>query len=373
MLKLSLRLHILFAALIICMPTQAIAQRPPMGMGGGVPVVVTPVVENQWVEEIEALGTLRAREQVKLTATVSDKVSAIHFTDGQWVEKGAIVVEMDSGEEKAELEAALSALREAKKQHQRSRKLVKKGATSQSVADEHRRVFEISKAQVGVAKAKLQDHVIHAPFSGVLGLREVSPGAYLNSGDTITTLTDASTMRLDFTLPEVHLASLTVGQTVKVITKAYDGRIFQGQISAVDNHVDNVTRAIGVRALLSNEENLLKAGMLMTVNIKKAAEPVLVLPEGSLVPESASNFVYVVDPTAKPAVAVKTEVKIGRRQAGIVEILSGVNVGQMVVSHGTLKLANGRPVMIIATQEQGVSMADILEKMNKASQSRAHK
>lgn len=352
-----------FALFAVTVLFSSLSYAQPKGGGGPTGVIVSPVAETLWVETIEALGTLKAREQVVITATVADKVATINFDDGQTITKGEVIVELDSGEERAELDAAKSAFNEAQKQYNRAKELRRQGATAQSVLDEQRRVFEMAKAQVGVAEAQLQDHIIRAPFSGVLGIRQVSPGAYLNAGQIITTLTDTTTMRLDFSVPEVFLSSVQVGQVVSVQTAAYRDKTFAGAVTAIDNQIDPISRAFSVRAVLPNTEGFLKAGMLMTVQLEKAPEATLALPESTLIAESTRNFVYLVDETAEQPTAKKTEVTIGRRKAGTVEILAGVEAGALVVSHGALKLADGRPVKVLANQADGRSIPDILDSL----------
>lgn len=346
--------------LLPLIPNSAMAQSR-----GAVGVVVAPVERTEWIETIEALGTLKAREQVVITSTVADKVAKINFDDGQAVSEGAILIELESAEERAELQSAKSALSESEKQYNRAKELRAKGATAQSVLDEQRRVYEIAKAQVGVAESQLQDLIIRAPFSGKLGIRQVSPGAYLSAGQVITNLTDNRTMRLDFAVPEVFLDSIRPGQVVKVKTAAYRKRTFDGTVTAIDNQIDPISRAFSVRATLQNPEGLLKAGMLMTVMLEKDPEQAIAIPESTLIPESTRNYVYVVEEDAETTTAQKVEVQIGRRQAGRVEVIDGLEPGQLLVSHGALKLADGRAVKVLANQADGRTMTQILDDLTK--------
>src|SRR5690606_26926620 len=132
---------------------------------------------------------------------------------------------------------------ESEKQYNRAKELRAKGATAQSVLDEQRRVYEIAKAQVGVAESQLQDLIIRAPFSGTLGIIQISPGAYITGGEVITTLTDTSSMRLDFNVPELYMSGIKVGQQVEVTTPVYPNQTFEGAITAIDNRVDLVSRS----------------------------------------------------------------------------------------------------------------------------------
>jgi len=164
-------------------------------------------------------------------------------------------------------------------------------------------------------------------------------------------------------VPEVFLTSVNAGQMVVAKTAAYRDKTFKGTVTATENQIDPISRAFGVRAVLPNPEGLLKAGMLMTVHLEKAPEETLAIPESTLIPESTRNFVYVVDTSAEQPTALKKEVTIGRRKAGTVEVLEGVEAGVLVVSHGALKLADGRPVNILANQADGRSITDILDSL----------
>ena len=360
-----MKLKFTLMALAMLYPTISASPAMAQSRGGPTGVIVSPVAQTDWVETVEALGTLKAREQVVITSTVADKVATINFDDGQTISEGAVILELEAGEEKAEVEAAKSALNEAQKQYKRAKELLAKGATAQSVLDEQRRNYEIAKADVGVAEAQLQDHIIRAPFAGTLGIRQVSPGAYINAGQVITNLTDTRTMRLDFNVPEVFLSSIKPGQVVKVKTAVYRDSVFDGIVTAVDNQVDPISRAFSVRATLQNPDGKLKAGMLMSVTLEKDPEQTLAIPESTLIPESTRNYVYVVETAEEQSTAKKKEVTIGRRQAGTVEILKGLEPGELIVSHGALKLADGRPVKVLANQEDGRTVTEILDDITK--------
>lgn len=340
------------------------------GMGqsrGPVPVIVAQVRQTPWVMPIEALGTLKANEQVELTSSATGKVEDISFTDGQFVKKGEVLLRLESGEERAELMAAKALEVETKRQYLRSKELRKQDATSQSVLDADMRAYETAKAQVGVARARVEDRIIRAPFSGRVGLRQVSPGNYIQSGALIATLTDSTPMRLDFSVPELKINQLEEQLEVTATTRSYPDKTFTGSISAIESFVNPVTRAVGVRAILPNKEHLLVAGMLMTVQVEENPRQAIVIPEAAVVQESNASYVYVVDMDAeKPGEqtrAAKTKVELGPRRPGEVEVIGGVNKGQRVVIHGTLKLADGRPVNIVAEKTPEQDVSDILQDM----------
>lgn len=327
-----------------------------------VPVIIQKVAASTFTDRVEALGTLRARETVEITATVTDTITAIHFDDGQRVQQGDILIEMTSAEEHASLEEEMSTLREARKQLVRLQPLVKRGAAATALLDEQQRKLETAKARLRGIESRLQDRLIIAPFSGVVGLRNISTGALIEPGDRITTLDDDSVMKLDFTIPAVHLAALHVGLSIEAKSPAYGERVFRGKIDSMDSRIDPATRAIVVRAALANDERLLKPGLLMTVSLLKNPRQELVIPEGALIPSGNSNSVLVVQPDASSPLAEKRQVQIGARRPGEVEIVAGLTAGEYVIIHGTLKVRPGQPVAIIATAEGGETLAELLKK-----------
>ena len=330
-----------------------------------VPVIVKEVVNDRFVDRLEALGTLRANETVVLTATVSEIVTAVHFEDGQRVNAGSILVEMTNEEEHARIEEERSTLTEAKKQYDRLRPLVERGAASTSLLDQRRREYETAKARLRATESKLRERLIIAPFAGVVGLRNVSVGALIEPGDVITTLDDDSVMKLDFTVPSVYLANLRTGLPIVATSPAFDEHRFEGKISSIDSRIDPVTRAIVVRAILPNPERLLKPGLLMHVTLLKNLRDVLVIPEEALIPSGSINHVLVVDRSADPTVVHRRQVAIGNRRPGEVEIVEGLEEGEFVVVDGTLRARPGQPVTVIAEDDGDEPLAHLLNRKRK--------
>lgn len=330
-----------------------------------VPVIVKAVATDRFVDRVEALGTLRANETVVLTATVSEIVTDVHFEDGQRVNAGTILVEMTSEEEHALIEEERSTLAEAKKQYDRLRPLVERGAASSSLLDQRRREYETAKARLRATESRLRDRLIIAPFAGVVGLRNVSVGALIEPGDVITTLDDDSVMKLDFTVPSIYLASLKTGLPIVATSPAFAGRQFEGIVASINSRIDPVTRAIVVRAILPNPERLLKPGLLMQVTLLKNPRDVLVIPEEALIPSGRVNHVLVVERSADPTVAQRRQVVTGSRRPGEVEIVEGLEAGEFVVVDGTLRARPGQPVTIIAVDGGDEPLARLLNRDRK--------
>ncbi len=326
-----------------------------------VPVVVTEIARDRFVDRVEALGTLRANETLELTATVSEIVTAIDFDDGQRVEAGDILVEMTSKEEHALIEEEKSTIAEAKKQYDRVRRLAERGATSQALLDQRRREYETARARLRAIESKLQDRLIVAPFSGIVGLRNISVGALVEPGDVVTTLDDDSVMKLDFTVPAIYLATLKTGLPIVARSPAFADRQVEGPVASINSRIDPSTRSIIVRAILPNPERLLKPGLLMSVELMKNPREILVIPEEALIPLGRETYVFVVDRSADPTIAEKRKVKTGSRRQGDVEILSGLDPGESVITQGTLRARAGQPVKIIAVDSGDESLASLLE------------
>ena len=136
--------------------------------------------------------------------------------------------------------------------------------------------------------------IITAPFAGRVGLRNVSLGGLVNPGAVITTLDDLSVVKLDFSVPEVFLATLKPGLTVEARSDAYPGDSFSGKVASIDTRVDPTTRSVAIRALIDNREARLRPGMFMTLKLVRSEGDALMLPEQAIVPENERHYVFVV-------------------------------------------------------------------------------
>lgn len=320
------------------------ASTPGRGSGSPVGVNVTPVRSDSWVDRIEALGTARANESVVLSAKVVETVSRVNFEDGQYVTEGAVLVELTDRAEVASLKEAQVAFAEAKKQARRLQDLVEKGTVPRSAVDQQNALRDQSRARMEAIRARLADRVITAPFDGQLGFRRVSPGTLVTVGTEIATLDDIETIKLDFPVPERFLAALAPGQEIEALSSAWPDLTFVGIVSSIDSRVDPATRTLTVRALIENSERQLRPGMLMLVELLTPAREALVIDEISLVQIGTDAFVYRIGADDKAERAV---VELGRRAKGRIEILSGLSLGDRVVTDGVVKLRPGITVKIL--------------------------
>lgn len=346
--------------LVLLAGLAAPAQAADGGTAPATSVIVSPARLSQFADRIEALGTLRANESVALTASVTETVSAIHFDDGDRVAKGQVLVEMTSGEEHAQLEEARATSGEAYRQYQRVLSLETQGTAAKSLLDERKREWETARARLAAIESRLADRLIKAPFAGVLGLRDLSVGALVEPGDLITTLDDDAVMKLEFQVPATYLEVLRPGLGVVATARAYEGRRFQGEIKAIGSRVDPATRAIRVRAVLPNPERVLRPGMLMQVELLKQPRETIMIPEEALLPLGDKQYVLLVD-AADGNKVVRREVSIGGRRPGEVEIVAGLQAGEPVITHGTLKVRPGEQVVIGAVDDGSRPLHELLE------------
>ena len=350
--------YITVALILLSLSGVVLAKQQPT------PVIISEVKTVTFFDRVEALGTLRANESVDISATITDTITAIHFEDGQRVKAGDILVELTSKEEHAELEEELSTLAEAEKQFKRIKPLMEKNAVAPTLLDQRRRDFEGASARYRQIESRLQDRLIVAPFSGVVGLRNISIGALVEPGDMITTLDDDSVMKLDFTVPAIHLETLKEGLEIEATASAFGDRTFTGKISSISSRIDENTRSIMARAVLDNPGKLLKPGMLMTVVLLKNPRKALVIAEEALLPAGRSNSVLVIDNSIDSPTTQKRKVTIGKREVGQVEILQGLKEGEFVVVHGALRTRPGAPVKILGIEKGEGTLEEILNRKN---------
>ena len=326
--------------------TVAVEDRPPVA------VVTTEAVERMLVDEVEALGTTRAREAVEIAPRIASVITAIRFREGEMVEAGAVLVELDNAEERASLAEAEATVIDSRAQFRRAKELLASKTVSESQVQQLEATMNADEARLRAAQARFEQTLVRAPFAGRIGLRQVSPGSLVSPGTVITTLDDLSSVRLDFTVPESFLGVLQSGLAIRAESVAFEGRAFEGTVSTINTRVDPVTRAVTIRADLPNDDGLLKPGMFLTVRLAGQSRARVVVPEAALVPEGDRQMVYAV----RDGRYWRTEVTVGRRLRGEVEILDGLKGGDSVVIEGTQKVANGArvtPAAPIATLGRG--------------------
>jgi len=320
------------------------------GQGGLKPIAVVAkaIVPQPFEDRLEAVGTLDANESITVTSKVAAVVTAIRFVEGQQVSSGQVLIATEDSEARANLAAAQAAALESRNAWERGKQIFGQQLISKSELDQLDAKLKADQAKVLAAEAQLAEHTIRAPFAGRVGLRHVSIGALVNAGTVITSLDDTSTMKLDFSIPETFLGATRAGLEIEARASAFPTLLFKGRVATVDTRVDPETRSVAVRALLPNGKGLLRPGMFLTVNLIRERVDALLLPEQALVPEQDRQYVFVVVADADGHRAMKRQVQIGRRQPGIVEIVSGLTAGDQVIVEGTLKVRDGAPITLPA-------------------------
>ncbi|GAA4880205.1 efflux RND transporter periplasmic adaptor subunit [Ferrimonas pelagia] len=322
--------------------------------GGSTKVVVAPAEYQPMQRQVEALGTVKARESVLVAARITERVQQVHFDDGDRVRQGALLVTLRDAEQRAKLQAAQANLLEQQREYRRIEGLVKAQTVASNELDKLLTRIDVAKATLAQYQAELDARYIRAPFDGLLGFREISPGALVTPGTTLTTLDDLAVVKLDFTIPERFLSQLTPGNEVQARAAAYPEQVFRGKVRGIDSRVDPQTRAVVVRAELANPDLQLRPGMLMTLSLVVEQRHSIVVAESALVPRQDKQFVYVVDGEQK---IEQREVVLGLRRKGEVEILSGLAADEAVVILGTQSVRPGQAVTVELTERFGVTPA----------------
>lgn len=314
--------------------------------GMATPVAAYEVGERVFADIVEALGTANANESVLVTAKVSDTISRIRFDSGQRVAAGDILVELRDAEELAGLSEARASLREAEQELVRIRDLTERGVAPRSRLEEIQANAERARARVLALEARVDDRIIRAPFDGVVGLREVSLGQLVRPGDVIAQLDDVSVVKLDFTLPERFLAAVAPGMEISARTSAFPDTEFSGEIMQIDSRIDPATRAVTVRAEIDNEDGRLRPGLLMTVEVRRDPRTRPAVPDTAITRLRDQTFVFVIAYGEQGSHASQREITVGARSSGYLEVLSGIEPGEVIVRQGVHRVRDGARIEV---------------------------
>jgi len=318
------------------------------------PEAVTSIVakQEQWPGTLNMIGTVEAVHGVTVSADLAGIVGRINFESGQSVREGAVLVELDTRQEHAQL-ASLEAQRDlAHVNFGRMDGLVKAGVISRMDYDQATAQQKATEANVAEIKATIERKTIRAPFSGILGIRKVNLGQYLAGGGAIVPLQSLNPIYVNFGVPQQAATNVRVGHTVRVSTEDVAGHVFTGRVTAIDSVVDETTRNVQIQATLSNPEGKLRPGMFIQVELATAApRPVVTLPTSAISYAPYGDSVYVItdlkDPKGQTYRGVRqTFVKVGGSRGDQVAVISGVKPGDEVVSSGVFKLRNGAAVQV---------------------------
>ncbi len=323
--------------------------------------------EEIWQPYLTAIGTLSAVNGVDLSGEVEGKVKSIQFQSGQSVYQGELLLEIDDEVEQANLKSLQARLKLARLNFERDEKLIERRLTSQEQSDRSRAEFDEVVALVEQTKAVIAKKKIRAPFAGKVGIRKVNLGQYLSKGDALTTLQAMDAFYLDFSLPEQDFTKIYVGQVLSFRVDAYPGKEFQAQVIALNAKVDTDTRNILVRAEFDNSQALLVPGMFASVKLILNKEDRLVtLPQTAVTYTLYGETVFKVKKdkvganTKGALVVERTSVVTGDIRGDRVAIKSGIDVGDLVVIDGQIKLKNGTAIALANSQIlEGMSADEI--------------
>ena len=316
------------------------AVRPPEGVA----VETAIAVATTSTEDLRAIGTLQSDESVQVSPEIAGRVTEIPLSEGKPVATGDVLVKLDDALALAEVADTQARYNLAVGNLRRADRLAESGNVTERARDEATTNAETSRAALELAKVRLDKHTIRAPFSGVAGIRRISPGAYVAAGDAIVNLEKIDTLKIDFKLPERYLAQVKVGQNIEINVDALPGRTFIGTIYVIDPHLDVNGRALAIRARLENPDLALRPGLFARISVKgQAKRSVIVVPESAIVPRGQDKFIFRVE----NGEARETKVTLGNRKDGQVEVLEGLMAEEIVVVAGQQKLRNGSPVEIV--------------------------
>lgn len=339
-------------------------------------VRVEPVT---WKPGIEAIGTVAAAQGVDLSVETSGVVKEILFRANDRVGQGQLLLRLDDAVEQADLAAAKTKAALDQQALERAQALRKSGAGTQATLDSAQAAASTSKSQVAKLQAMADQKLLTAPFSGTVGIPRIEPGQYLAPGNSVVTLQNLETMRVDFTVPEQKFADLEFGQAV-TLGLAADNMAYKGSITGIDPKIDPSSRLVSVRAQVSNSDGHLSPGQFVQVRVEQPSEDgIIAIPQTALTASLYGDYVFVVSaadnkpetdmpdqgPTQGPArgqakgtaaaapqeagqplVAHQVFIKTGRRSDGRVEVVQGLQGGEQVVTAGQNRLSNGAPVKV---------------------------
>jgi membrane fusion protein (multidrug efflux system) len=309
-----------------------------------VQVVAVEAKEERIVESISLIGSIAPNEMVEVKAETDGTVATIGFKEGERVEKGQLLVGLDETKSKATVAEAEANLKLARTSFDRTKQLLTDRLISQQEYDQASAVFSVNEASLERRTREWKDTRVFAPFGGIAGARQISPGQVITRNSTLTWVVDLDVVKVEVKVPERYLSQVEPGKPLEFSVAAFPGKKFTGEVYFISPQLEESTRTALVKARIANTGNQLKGGMFanleLTLEIRAKA---LVVPEPSIVNNADATFVFAID---KSGNAVMKPVKVGERMTGKAEILSGLTPGEMVVVEGVQKLRPGAPVKL---------------------------
>jgi membrane fusion protein (multidrug efflux system) len=300
-------------------------------------------------DRFEAVGSLEADNAITVVSEIAGTVAKIAFDEGRYVERGSLIAQLNDDELKAEYDRATATRDQTQASFNRVKTIVEQHAGAQQDLDDAAAALKVAEANAAYAAARLQKTRITAPFSGIIGARQVSPGAYVRPGDPIADLARVQELRVKFSAPERYLSQLKRGSKVTVSTLAYPDYELKGTIEAIEPQVDPNTRSVSIVARVPNSEGKLRPGMSANVAaVLSVRDNALTVPSEAVIVDQNQTVVYAIKPDSTVA---RTVVRLGSRMREAVEIVSGLKEGQRVVRAGQQKIFEGAKVMPISSAD----------------------
>jgi membrane fusion protein, multidrug efflux system len=329
------------------MAKQFAAMQPP-------PDAVTTIVVNreEWPSTLNAIGTVAAVQGVTVSADLPGVVGRIAFDSGRSVQQGDILVQLDTRQEQAQLAAAQAQFEVARLNFERMRGLVEQDAVSRAEYDNAAASHKQAEARIQEIRATIERKTIRAPFSGILGIRQVNLGQYLTGGDPVVPLQSLNPIYVNFGIPQQQAGDVRVGAKVHVTVGELGAREFSGRVTAVNSIVDQTTRNVQVQATLANPGGVLRAGMFVQAQLRLgASQSVVTLPASAINYAPYGDSVFIVselkDDSGQSYRGVRQQVvKLGGARGDQIAVLSGLNPGEEVVTSGVFRLRNGAAVRV---------------------------
>lgn len=292
---------------------------------------------------LSAVGTTSARDGVDLASEVGGRVRELRFDEGEKVTAGQVLVVLDESQAKADLAVARARLDNARTQFARAERLRPSNNISEAEFDERRSALQLARAEYEASVTRLENRRIKAPFSGTLGLRDVSAGAYINAGERLVTLDTLEVMELNFSVPERFIADVAIGQKIRALSGSFPDRTFTGEVQELGSRIDPLSRTLPVRARLDNSDGQLRPGQFMTVRLTLGQREALMIPEQAVLTQGVEQYAYV----AVDGAAERRALTLGQRRPGKVEVLEGIRPGESVIITGQDRLSGGDTVNVL--------------------------
>lgn len=306
--------------------------------------VNTQVPEMDTVRDVvTAVGSLKAVNAVELTTEISGRVVALDLKTGGRVEQGDVLLRLDDRQSRADLKVIEAQMADARRKLERAQSLRSNNSISQSQVDELRTAVDVGEAQRQAAQVRLENHRIEAPFAGVVGLSDISIGAYVTAGTTVTTLDETDRMELNFAIPERFLGQVKLGQQVRGTSPAFSDIQFSGELAELGTRVNELSRTLPVRALLDNPDGKLRPGQFISAALTLRERQALVIPEQAVMVRGDEKYVFV----AEDGIARRISVVLGSRMPGLVEVAEGLTLESAVIVTGQDRLSSGSRIRVL--------------------------